>query len=62
MNEIAGEGALYVDPFSVDSVKKGLMTLLEEENLCNDLIKKGYENLSRFNPSKIVSDFLLLFQ
>lgn len=60
MTEIAGEGALFVDPFDVTSVRKGLLLLLSNNDICLSLVKRGYENLYRFNPTRIVEDFISL--
>ena len=41
MPEVAGDAALYVDPFSVESIATGLQHIAESEVLRQDLITKG---------------------
>ncbi|MGC9522671.1 MAG: glycosyltransferase family 4 protein [Anaerolineae bacterium] len=47
--EVAGEGALLVDPEDVAALTAGLGQLLDDEALRKELIKLGYENLRRFS-------------
>jgi glycosyltransferase involved in cell wall biosynthesis len=46
--EVAGDGALYIDPEDEDAITNGLRRLLADENLRADIIRNGYENLKRF--------------
>ncbi len=39
--EIAGEAAIYCDPFDVDSITRGITTLDQDENLRIQLIERG---------------------
>jgi glycosyltransferase involved in cell wall biosynthesis len=47
--EVAGEGALYFDPFSVQDMADKLATLLLDPGLRGALRDKGIENLRRFS-------------
>lgn len=47
--EVAGDGALYFDPFSVDDIAAALKRLLLEPDLCADLVAKGRANVQRFS-------------
>lgn len=49
MPEVAGEGAILVDPRSVDQISKALDRVLNDYTLKSELIKKGNENLKRFS-------------
>jgi glycosyltransferase involved in cell wall biosynthesis len=48
MPEIAGESAVLVDPNSIDSIASGLLKVLTDNNLRNDMIKKGLERAKLF--------------
>lgn len=50
--EAAGEGAHFVDPYSVEAIKEGILRMLTDQDYKNTLIKKGYENIKRFSWEK----------
>jgi glycosyltransferase involved in cell wall biosynthesis len=48
--EVGGEGAIYADPLSSESIAKGIYTVLQmSEEEKGQLQKKGFENLERFS-------------
>ena len=47
--EVAGDAAIYCDPFDVNSIKEGLKKLDNDENLRNSLIEKGREQAKKFS-------------
>jgi glycosyltransferase involved in cell wall biosynthesis len=47
--EVAGKGALLVDPEDTGAIAAGLSRLLDEPHLRQSLITHGFENLSRFS-------------
>ena len=47
--EVAGDGALFVDPTSVDDIADGLRRLIEDRALRADLTARGRENVKRFS-------------
>lgn len=49
MPEIAGNAALLVDPFSVDSIAEGLLRVLIEDGLREKLIASGRERVKEFS-------------
>ena len=62
MPEVAGEGALFVDPFSVQSIREGILKLIEDRNLREQLIEKGKENVKRFEPKEIAKQYQALYE
>jgi glycosyltransferase involved in cell wall biosynthesis len=50
--EIGGDAVLYCDPFSVEDIKNGLVHLIEDESLRNDLVAKGLERSKCFSWDK----------
>ena len=46
--EIAGEGALYFNPHSVDDLVLKLSEAYKNDSMRNSLIEKGYQNTARF--------------
>lgn len=47
--EVAGDGAVFVDPTSVESIAEGAQKLLSDEGMRNGIISKGRENIKRFS-------------
>ncbi len=52
MPEVAGDAALLIDPFSVDSIKTAMLTLYKNEQICTQLIQKGRLRKQDFSWSK----------
>lgn len=46
--EVAGEGAIYVDPESAESIAEGVWRVLSDPDVKNAIIGKATQNLSRF--------------
>lgn len=53
MPEVAGGAALLVDPYSVASIRDGVLKLLDDDVLRNELIKKGFDNIKRYEINRI---------
>lgn len=47
--EILGESALYFDPFNEEEIVLAMISIIKDENIRLDLIKKGHENIIRFS-------------
>ena len=52
MPEVAGNAALLVDPFSVDSIKEGMLRIYKDEILRNQLIENGRKQREKFSWDK----------
>ena len=50
--EVAGEGALYFDPFSVEAMAAALIRVLTDAGLRAQLVEAGRANLARFSWSQ----------
>jgi glycosyltransferase involved in cell wall biosynthesis len=53
MKEVAGEAACLVDPYNVKHIRSGIDKIILNKDYRDNLIKKGYENVKRFNINKI---------
>jgi len=47
--EVAGHGAILVDPYSLDEIRAGVEKLLGDDEVAAALIAKGYEQVERFS-------------
>jgi glycosyltransferase involved in cell wall biosynthesis len=62
MPEVAGESAILVNPYSINSIRNGIISAIEDTNLRNKLIEVGYENAKRFNPIEISTQYSNLYR
>ncbi|MDD2822960.1 MAG: glycosyltransferase family 1 protein [Candidatus Daviesbacteria bacterium] len=56
MPEVAQNGALLVDPYSIEDISKAIIKIISEEKTRNELIKLGYENVSKFSWEKVAQE------
>jgi glycosyltransferase involved in cell wall biosynthesis len=47
--EVVGDGALLVDPMDVDGLTRAMARLLDDADLCADLVARGRRNRERFS-------------
>ncbi len=50
--EVAGEAAILVDPLNVEDIAKATERILNSDELRNDLIQKGFENIKLYSWHK----------
>jgi len=50
--EIAEDGAIYFDPYSEESIKNTIETVLKDQELRNSLVTRGTEQLKKFSWEK----------
>ena len=62
MPEVAGQGALQVDPTSVQSIRDGLQRLLQDDTLRADLTSYGIMNVDRFSTASIASQYVWIYR
>jgi glycosyltransferase involved in cell wall biosynthesis len=62
MPEVAGQGALLVDPDNVAEIRRGVIQLLQNDDLRQDLVSKGLQNCKRFSNKAIAQQYLDLYK
>jgi glycosyltransferase involved in cell wall biosynthesis len=62
MPEVAGKGALLVDPESPSQIREALVRLIEDETLRSELIANGLENIRRFDVRAVASQYLSIYR
>lgn len=50
--EIAENAAIYCDPFDIEDIAKGMMSILNDQTLCDELSKIGIERSRKFSWDK----------
>ena len=60
--EVAGDGALFVDPASVEDIRSAILRLTMDAGLRDSLVKKGLKNVSRFRPEAIAARYAEIYR
>ena len=62
MPEVAGNAACLVDPYDVESIRKGILKVIEDKEYRDELIESGYTNADRFRSKEISSQYEELYR
>lgn len=62
MPEIGGDAAIFVDPFKVSSIRKGIIEAIENQEMVAALIQKGYQNANRFEVKQIAENYAAIYR
>jgi glycosyltransferase involved in cell wall biosynthesis len=62
MPEVAGEAACIVDPYSIESIRQGFERIIGNKEYREELVRKGFENIKRFNPRNIAMQYFELYK
>ena len=62
MKEAAGDGALLVDPYSVEEIRAAILRIKREPTLREDLIAKGLRNAEKFRGAAIAERYAGLYR
>jgi glycosyltransferase involved in cell wall biosynthesis len=62
MKEVAGDGALLVDPESVSSIRQGIETFISKPDVAERYRRAGVKNAEAFQASTIADRYLELYQ
>lgn len=60
--EVAGDGALFVDPYSVDELAAALRRVLTDPALAADLVERGHANARRFSWGRAAAETLAVYR
>ncbi|MFZ2538174.1 MAG: glycosyltransferase family 1 protein [Oscillospiraceae bacterium] len=62
MPEVAGDSASLVNPNDVNDIANGIYSILSNEKLKEDLIRKGFDNIKRFSWEKSVQELIRIYE
>jgi glycosyltransferase involved in cell wall biosynthesis len=62
MPEAAGDGALMVDPFSVEAIRAAVNSIRTNTDLRSSLIERGLANVRRFQPREIAQQYASIYE
>ena len=61
MNYVGGNGALYVDPNNIKSIKSGINKIIFKKKIRVKLINNGFKNAKRFSKQKALEKHLFCY-
>jgi glycosyltransferase involved in cell wall biosynthesis len=62
MPEVAGDAACLVDPFNEASIREGILKVINDAAYRDTLVRKGFENVKRFQADKIAGMYLDVYR
>lgn len=62
MPEVAGEGACLVDPCDVQSIRDGVIKIIENAEYRNEIIENGFENIKKYKASTVALQYEALYR
>lgn len=62
MNHVAGEGALLVDPNDISAIRNGIVRIINDSRLREELIAAGSENIKRFDSKSAAASYAELYR
>jgi glycosyltransferase involved in cell wall biosynthesis len=62
MPEVAGNGACLVNPWDVNSIREGILKVINDPDYREELISKGRKNAERFRPEIIAERYAELYR
>jgi len=60
--EVCGDASFYVNPYDTESISKGISQVIENKDLRNSLIQKGFERTKLFSWRKTAEEVLGVFE
>lgn len=62
MTEVAGDGAVFVNPHDVSEIKTAIQTVINDEALRKKIIFKGSENVKKYSAKSIANKYYELYK
>ena len=60
--EVVGDSGVLVDPFSKESIKDGILRMLNDDNLRQELSIKGQERAKLFSWTRVTEKLYNIYQ
>jgi len=61
MPEVGGDAAFFVNPYSIQKIREGILRLIQDDQLRDQLIQNGLKNVQRFHPKIIANKYSELY-
>lgn len=57
ISEVAGEAAVFVDPYDISSIRNGFLSLMQSEEKREKVVSQGFQNIQRFKLERIIQRY-----
>jgi len=61
MKDVSGGAAALVDPFDVESIRQGILRVINDDEFRNKIVNEGFANAKRFAPQRIAKQYQELY-
>jgi glycosyltransferase involved in cell wall biosynthesis len=61
MPEVAGTGAVFVDPYSINEIRNGIERVIMDANLRENIVAAGFDNVKRFENSVVFEQYYTIY-
>ena len=62
MPEVAGDGAVLVDPLSTESIRLGFLKVINDADFRQGVVERGYKNAKRFDTESIADKYVRIYE
>jgi len=62
MKEVAGQAACFVDPYSIDSIRDGIIKVIEDDGFRAAIVAEGLKNAGLYRLENIAGTYLNLYR
>lgn len=62
MPEVGGDACLYVNPYEINEIKKAIQEIINKPELRDELVRKGSENVKRFDADYIAKQYKAIYK
>ncbi|HVU57439.1 MAG TPA: glycosyltransferase family 1 protein [Puia sp.] len=62
MQEVAGDGACLIDPYSTASIREGLLRIIREKGYREALVEAGRKNVGRYGLEEVAGQYARLYE
>ena len=62
MPEVAGDGAVLVDPLSTESIRLGFLKVINDADFRQGVVERGYKNAKRFDTTSIADKYVRIYE
>ena len=62
LKEVAGGGAVLTDPYDFQSIRRGVLQIINDDDFRKKLVVGGIENIKRYEPKRIASLYEALYR
>lgn len=61
MNAIAAGGAVLIDPYLVSSIRQGVLKIIENQEVREEIVAKGLKNVERYKLDNVANEYRKLY-